>query len=972
MRIQADRHLRSHRSLPREAAYVFAALMPLVGSVRAQEQQRPLEEVLVTGSRIQTSIDSKANPLTVIGTEALDQTPGVALETLFRKQPQIDNNRGGVTPVQNNNGANSASTISLRNLGANRTLVLLDGRRTMSNFAGSSVDIDTIPISTIERIEILRSGASSVYGADAVGGVVNIITKKDYQGLEFALTAGSAAHDSRSYNASITGGGNFDRGNFLVTGGYSDRDIARVTNRSWAVDQFEGTPLFGQGPNASSIPGFVAQTQSPVFATSQFPNGGRPYFYGPANQFVLWRAGTPPAIQDGLAQAGIAPPPGIFFLPRSGYRYDFTPEVDVLITGFQQKNLGLNFRYDLADDVRFVTNTTYVDKKVPSATIPFQAGFFLSTPKYPGLYIPAFLEDYTWDQTNNILVRRRILDTNGNPIPNPGNPYGITIQGRTRFDGRPRTRLNTQWVLRTQAGFEGKLFDKFDWDAGVLFTRAESAARQDNTPNFSRLAQVTGQRPCGIDVATGCSIGNFFGVGTLTEEQYDYFLETQTSTGTQTQNYGYASLSGSVLPFPAGDLQFAAGVETRKEALTNLFDELRKSGEGITQADDTHGEYSVDSFFTEFSIPLLKDLPLARALTLTASGRLDDYSNDFGAAKTWKVGFDNDMGGGLTLRASYGTGFRAPNINELFSGTNHDSQDATDPCDVDNGALAGSSRCLADLAALGVDGTEYRSATPETALTELGGNRALRPEESRQWTVGLFYVPEALPSFNAQIDYYDVRIKDAINSFTAQSVMDACYGPLELACERITRSPFGGTVMNIDVIPLNSGNENVRGVDFSFAYGTDFGAPGIGRWDASVGGTYLLEHNVVGPDTLTVNNAGRFNFSETGAEPRLRGTIELGWSLSDMRAQWTTRYFGKVTNVDGTPAVFGNFADAYWLHDLALSWSPGQYSFILGVSNVLDEPPPVFTTGLSGYNSLPTAGYDYVGRFVFGRVKVAF
>jgi outer membrane receptor protein involved in Fe transport len=938
-------------------AILGAALaFTVIGSAVAQDQPAPapadqpaaaapapgVEEIVVTGSRIRTSDVTAAAPLTVVTAEQIQRSSVVTMEDLVRKIPALDNNGGGVGSSINN-GSYGAASASLHNLGYTRTLILMDSKRLPYTDFGASadaVDLNSIPASLIDHVEVLRDSASSIYGADAIGGVINFITKKNFEGFDTGVSYGSTdKDDSRNYGAYATLGANFERGNVVISASYDHRDPILQINRDWASNEFIGTDNVGGGPISSAVPGLRGSFETGPYA------GQGVYFYGPTNKFVLL---TNPNLAKYLR-------PDVFQIAPGTLRFNLTYHPDLTV-GLERKQFNLAGHYDLTDDVQFVMDGFFTDRTSQQALNPDPLGSIYTTLKYPdGFFeIPALLPDGT---------------------KNPGNPFGRNFDvARTRpFEGGLRAQTDDVQTYRIHAGFEGTIADTYNWDAGYAYGKSSSVDAQGGTANFTHLQQLAGDLPCGADAGAGCSPANFFGTNSLTAAQTKYLYYTSVRNTEETQQYAYASISGPVYQLPAGDMKFAAGLEARSETLVDRPDSTSSNGDSDFDALPGQGSDTSYSAYAEVKAPLLKDLPFAKSLDLDTSARYDYYTL-FGRSLTWKVGLDYAIDDDVRLRGSRSTGFRAPQVKELYGGGFESAESGVDPCDPSSvPSYAGSPACNAALKAAGVDPKTFVSGLTGQITAVTGGNRSLKPEVSSSWTMGTVLTPSFIPNLSIALDYYDIHIRNTIGTIGAQSIVNDCYGPLGTYCNLISPRQIGsGNLVLVSDSELNVGAETTNGLDLDIAYGfdaADIGIPTEGHIQLSAFTEYLLSDDITDQNGNLTQQAGAFNFS-VFAEPRWKSNLTAVYTQDNWSFGWTERYYGGVHILGAASDGFGDHAAGIFYSDINASYNFDNVTVNVGMDNVFDKDPPFLQDGAVNTNT--NANYDFIGRYLYMKVSAKF
>jgi len=979
----------------------------------------PMEEIVVTGSRIRTSDVTSAAPLTVVSSEQIAKTEAVTVEQFLRKLPDIDFS-GGITSNDNNGGLGAAQ-ISMRNLGPARTLVLVNGLRfpyTDTQGSTSAVDINNIPTAMIDHVEILRDGASSIYGADAIAGVVNFITKKNYNGLDVGGSFGETSYgDGQRYSANLTLGQNFanDRGNILINLDYTHNSPINAANRSWATDEHadSGTAGYAYGAISSRVRGLIAD----------MPNGNQFYYYGgPGTGVDL--GGSPASIikalgahtTDGIGYTGGHLAPGDTYIPAYGGVYFNYLPTEYLQGSLDSKQANFTGHYDITDGITAVMDGFYTNRQSKQLLNPEPLGFNVFTPKFPdGMEVPLYyqktaggpflrnpffpLTDYAANSTGGIPT---IAAVTANPSLNPLLPVLVR-----RFENGPRVYSDDIDTYRFHVGLEGTVWDDANWEFGYYYGRSDATYRVQNEANLYHLEQLAGAIPCGPDAFNGCSVGNFFSTNGLTKAQARYLVFNNTDTSEYSESVVYGNISGTVpyLPeLPGGPIKGSIGFEYRTENGFDNPDSVTAAGDGATFSSPTSGGYTDASLYAEVKLPVLKDLPWVKSLDVDASARYD-YFNTFGRALTYKAEVDYAPTDDVRFRTTNSTGFRAPQIRELFGGQSVSAIGGAnaDPC-APGGAFANAPSCTA---INGIQKVGKNTLTQVNQISALiGGNPSVRPETSQQWTMGAVFTPSFVPNLTLTVDYYTILIRSEIGSYTPSSLLNDCYGgvPYVLsqaaACALITRQPSGNLGF-VKAIDGNIADENTSGIDFTASYDFDakqVGIPTEGHFQVKGSANYLLADDITGQGASfdncnfilgCVQQAGSYSNTSSGVnggEPRWKALVEIDYSQDNWSVDWTSRYYGGLKNInEGTYCLFGSVAcpkngagDFYgneaagiFYHDISFTYTYDNTAITVGVDNLFDKDPPFVLSG-TGDVYLSDAGYDNTGRFVYMKFDVKF
>jgi outer membrane receptor protein involved in Fe transport len=897
------------------------------------KESEMLEEVIVTGSRIKRADLDSASPVTVMTREDFEWKGVTDVGYLLQRMPGMAGSPIGTTT---NNGGNGSVQIDLRGLGVNRTLTLVNGKRTVDGG-----DYQTIPATMIERVEILKDGASAVYGADAVAGVVNIITRQDYEGVSFeAYTTDFFDMDSgaqQSYN--FIAGKSFDGGNFMFGAEFVDQEEAYQSDAPW--DFFQDSY-------------FIYPTGCESQPTAAWDGTAQGGCYPLGSSRI-------PESRIGFLTQGTYMAPGGVLTPHDGRTYNYAP-VNYIQTPYERTNIFAQLNYEVFDGVQLAAEFRWNDRTSAQELAPQP----YNSPTDPAHNAVFNGTAYSGISEQNYYLRQSVDAWNA---ANPGNQliYEPVRDARRRMVETTRrfeqdvdqTQINVtlmgeindmSWEVYFNRGWR----DRTDVDYGQF-----SGPQLHNAMGPSADLDGDGSPECYLDIndpsslIAGCVPMNFFGgPGAMTQDMIDYVKIDLVDTFEQeTYQYG-ASLSGNAFELPAGQIGWAVGYEYRKEDFTYSPDSGKQldAVTGNTGAGTTGG-YSSDSFYAEAFIPVFDNG--SQSLDITAGFRYDDFST-FGDDSTYQIGIEFRPTETLKLRATAGEVFRAPNIGESFGGQVDSFPTYNDPCDpTSNGVGTLAPGC----------GGRVATQLDTQLLARVGGNPDLLPEEGDTFTVGVVWTPDFdFGDLSVTVDYWDTELEGLITTLGVQYILDDCYWSNNAAsCALINRredSPEWGFESVLDA-PLNAALSQATGVDLEIktAFSTDFG---------DIEAEFLWAHYIdlerqafPGDDKDDV--VGRYaGGGQAWAEDKINYTV--AWRRGD----WTVSYLGEyIGELEADVSFFPNYrqdVDDQLYHDITVIYDLGDtgFRFSGGVTNVTDEEPPYIDFGFNA--STDPSTYRMFGR----------
>lgn len=948
-----------------------------------------LDRVSVTGSRITRAGFVTPSPVTSISAEEIRASGATNIGELITRLPSL---RPTYTLGNSTRSIGTAGIglLDLRGMGTARTLVLVNGRRHVGAVSGSaSVDVNTLPVEWVERIEIITGGASAIYGADAVAGVVNYILKRNYEGIEARAQTGMASEGSfgKSF-ASAAAGTNFagERGNIALAVEYSKQD--RMVRSQRAIGR-----------------AFLVSVPNPDYDPSQPPSQRNP-------QTVISAPGGNHSISTG----------GTFHLgkfdfrdPASwGNRYQFNPDggfrpqrydgvvvsntrcvdcdfVDLnavadLQPQFTRKSVNVLLDFDLSPAHRL-----YLEGKYSQSTSDFlsQPAFdtnlrirrdnpyldpalatLMADKGMPQLSLSRFNVDA--GQRGEHVVRttqRFVLGVEGSL----DGQWSYDISGNWGQSEVKRWNLNNRINERWQAGLDTAI----DPRTGLIVCRTTLDPEATNPNNRGQIYSAFARE--------GCVPFNVFGDGAVSQQAQEWFNVDSFNFSRLQQTVFSASLAnGALLMLPAGDVGIAAGLEYRREKSREITDPLSARGLTFLNAiPDSKGRYDVREAFLETSIPLLAELPGITQLTLDAAGRWSDYSS-IGRTRTWKAGLDWTVTPSLRLRGTLSQAVRAPGIGELYKLQSENFAGISDPCNylATNPNRPDTAKDIAlrqaNCSALGIPVgwiDTYSASRPGVS----GGNPELKQERARSLTYGLVWQPDFLPGFGLSIDYWRINLVDAIGRVGGQTNATRCVdapGGIDNAfCSAIERAPIGGMTDDGGRTYPEHAITFWRGLDENLARSRrigidlemDYRFPLVGG-DSSIRliGTRLLQSREW---QFQESPADYVEYVTHVSNPRWRANLGGKYARGDWYASWDMNYIdgnlrvppGSYNSNPGQSRPIRN--GAYTYHDLKLGYTfpGGRIGTYLGIDNAFDKDPPLNYFG----ESAGTALYDNVGRYLY-------
>ena len=884
------------------------------------------DDIVVTGSRITRNGFSAPTPTTVVGVQEIQKAAPANIADFVNQMPQLSGS--STTRTGNGNtstGTNGLNTLNLRSLGANRTLVLLDGRRVVSSTPTNAVDINNLPSALIERVDVVTGGASAAYGSDAIAGVVNFILQKKFTGLKGSIAGGITS-----------------RGDDANTNGYLAFGAPFADGRGHVLVSLEGQYQAGIPGIDRSKRKWFTQTNL-LTNTAYTPTNGQPRRIIASNVNSLT-----------VAQGGVITPTGL------------TPAQAAAIGNLQ---FGLNgavspfVRGTFLSDPLMVGGNQFTEGNLIALDSKVKRGSAFGRVSYDITDDVEFSIEgsYGYSRTGNIAAYQRYPGNLTLSVNNPYLPASVATAARaagvstfrygySTYDlGRPYNQA-TRKVYRGVAALSGKVFGEWKWDAYYQYGQADIDYVLRNTTNIARFAQAiqATRNPAGQIVCTstltnpndGCVPLNVFGWGVASPEAIAYVKGTATQNLTLKQNVAAASVSGEPFSLWAGPVSLAFGGEYRKEQISGVGDPISAvNGFYTGNFKGTNGSYDVKEAFGEVVVPLAEDLPFLRSLEFNGAGRYTHYSTS-GGVVTWKAGLTWKPVNDIRLRAVRSRDIRAASLSELYAAGNTQGVDIVDP-------------------------TRNLAGNRANRLTI--GNTALRPEKADTTSLGVVYSPSWLRQFTASFDYYKINLKDAITTLAAQETIDRCYRGETVLCSSIQRNS-SGVITQIVTQPINLARLKTNGFDIEGSFRQPLGdifADMPGTVTLRALGSHIAHRTTINGGVRT-EAAGQ----NTADAPKWRWFVTLGYDDARFTSLVTLRTISKgvydrtwVSGVDINNnrikgAAYVDFAASYKLPPLGRS----KMELFIKVENLLDKDPPVVAqVGTSGLQTNPIL-YDVIGR----------
>ena len=990
----------------------------------AAEQTAAQSEIVVTGSLIRNPNLEQSTPVNVTTSDTIELKQSNVAEEVLREMPGVVPSMGSAV----NNGNTGGSYVDLRGLGSTRNIVLLNGNRVAPSDVNGRVDLNNIPLALIERVDALTGAAVTTYGADAITGVVNFITKRDFAGLEVTASQQLTEQgDGATFRVDATIGANFDdgRGNAVLSIGYQSADAIYQGDRDFSffqVDSYTG----GNGGSGTAVPSRFSGTR-PLIAGTNTPNI------------------DPTVANGGLRQVNAAGQ-GVGTFST----FNFNPD-NIFQTPFERYNIYGQANYEVSDAIEVYTRGMFSKNKVSTIIAPSGSFGGNVTINLNNPFLPATLRNqfcafdtdsgagYTarFDQTtcNNAATATGRSDPNYREVT-------VTLNRRTPEVG-PRISDYQTTFFDYRVGARGGITETIDWNIEGAYGESENVQTIQNYTLQSRFRQgtlVNGTvaNPVCQDPSNGCVPVNIFGPeGSISPAAAAFLSENSSTTNRTALSQVRAIISGDLGFTSPGAVQpigFALGAEYRKYTAQQASDTLAKTpgelGGAGGAAPDIDGKYDVYEAYAEVVAPLIEDKPFFESLTLEAGIRYSDYSIAGGSGYdtwTWKAGGSWEPGAGVKIRGNYSRAVRAPNIGELFTPLSVGLTNlGIDPC-AGNAPVANANLravCIAQGAPVGTIGS-ITNPTAAQANINAGGSLALQPEKANTWTIGAVFQPDFLPRFNLSIDYYNIKIDNVIGAPLPGDIISACFGTVtaasaaDPACTIIRRNPTTGgldgdpaTTPGLFGQTNNNGRLFTDGIDLLMNYNMDLGFASldwsfVGNWTHSskfksdVNLASSLNRECVGYYSVNCSFTGsiqpEYQFSNRFTLGFDKIDLSLLWRWQDsvsfepaqLQADLDAAIDAGVDPVNGCPDPTGTDPNGCMVNPEFRKIKSAHYFDLTGrfsvsenltvtmtVQNLLDKKPPIVgnSIGSTTYNSGNTfpSSYDALGRRYAVSAKLKF
>ena len=994
--------------------FVIAAAvsMAMSGPLWAQAEEdadddEAIEEIYVTGSRLSRDSFNVSTPLVSLNNEQIrDAGIGNVAQILIDEVPSIFESSSNMN-TQSSIGSTGLTTMNLRQLGSNRTLTLIDGRRTVSNtYSGNYVSLNTIPRGMIERIEVVTGGSTATYGSDAVAGVVNIITQQDQEGFSFYARGGQTSEGGgEEFTLNADYGSKFADGRGYFFAGVTYDEEMGIDNKDRSRAQIEADYDYNTSLLCNEM-----QTETGDQCMRDIASSS------------LWRDRS-----DGTAGGVFSESSGAWWFDENGMNTGFEEERDglfsrvwdVILVPNDTLAIASKLNFDFTDSttgyfqLHYSENNSFNFKSPEDDSEASDVGTIDPVTGEPGEVRPGHIA------IDNPFIPTAMRDADGDGIDDAAFIAGWNGDWDRRFfEVGNITTDNERTTWRAWAGLQGSMFDdNWDWDVSVGYGHFEQVLIRSNELDVRKMSQaldasldpVSGQPVCNdaAAVAAGCVPLNLFGVGSITPEMADWIRYTPILNPNVEQINVLGFIAGDLFEMPAGSVGAVFGVEYREDDMEMLADDGSNYG-GITYniVPDIIGSMDVAELFTEFSFPLTE------SLTADLSMRVGDYSHEnISTIFSYTAGVMWEIAEGYSFRANVARAQRAPDLTELFSPERGDYDSYTDICDEVSATSTedGHDNCRLEpaiAAAIANDAT-FVFADDNNGYSPSAGNPNLFEETADTYTIGFSIAPAFLEGFQLAVDYYDVSVDDAIISVANEEILKQCYnssvtlGDPNPFCDDVDRDDEG-QIIRLLQREFNLNELSTSGIDVALDWSWEVGA---GNLQLTTHWTHILSHEEEfqgndGPELIDLNDTLDYGIFEDVA------TTSLAWRTGDWRLRWRIAYKGPVVDhhdrvadykerfadndvlcAAGDPGCVTNpevpkylYYPSYTRHDLSVNYDMAMQggtnlNLFGGVRNMFDKDPFVPRTGdayeggIGNYDSKFGGG---VGRFYYAGAEMRF
>lgn len=928
------------------------ALVPVHAQEGAQEGQ-VLETVVITGSRVPRADFDSNSPLTSIDASRFQVSADTNIVRQLQELPAFAPSR---SPTSGGGSGFTGSFADLRGLGRGRTLVLVNGRRWIGTISDGGVDLSTIPPELVERVDIVTGGASATYGSDAVAGVVNVIMKENFDGLEFTSQSGvTEAGESTNTRLAMTGGQEFadGRGSAYVHASYDRTDGIAARGRDFL------------DPVVVNAGGQFVNLSSPVIGAGSATVDGVPAMFNASGDLF-----SAPGVVNAMGESDL--------FNEGRYARVQIPA--------DKRTIAAGLTYHLSDSVKFYSQGIFIRDEIEVPRSPM--GVDLSGENI------SIDNPYLAPATRAYLAS---LDTDGDGFAQ------LADFSRRLTELGPRTELNDRDSYRVMAGVEVALGDGWKLDTSAIYSQSNFTIRSRGFASNERISQA-------LDVVNGpdgpqcrqhtfgsarCVPLNVFGSGTISREAAQFITADKGLRGNNTDTTLQSVLTGQLFQLPAGSVGVALGAEYRKSEASEIPNEVWRYGlaNGDVLAEFTASLEQTEGF-AEVLVPLLKDAPFAHYLGLELGARFTHFKPG-DDAWTYKALGEWSPVRQLKLRGGLQRATRAPNPFELGGAdqaVGPIETIVTDPC-FTGAPLTGDLRtaCIANGVPVAVADAGATIPPAMEAFATFFGNPNLSPEVAKTWTFGGVLSDFGVEGLSFTADYYQIEIEDVITSLGAGIIVDQCFysgtGGTDPLCSEVTRDPVTGLIRAFDDGPVNGGRYEVTGFDVSASYSVA-NLPGFFDSDSSLRidltASRLLEFVFVPFAELPVSFdcAGLYGPTCQTPRPKLKTDTRVSWSQGPVMVALTWSWLDAIED-DATrfdtqtvPELARlKIGDRHYF-DLNAVWSATErLELRAGIENLFDSEPPVIGADralISGDNNTIPGLYDALGRryFLGARVKL--